>query len=256
VISKRDLEPRLPTRLPPASRLILSAAAASLVLHAALQAPWIGVLAASVVLTFWLPQWLARQRLKRLLTSGDLPQILKVWDEALEALPHRQTVGPLVRATALAAHGLTDRARGALERAQRGLAWDNALEHRLFIEVLLDAFEGERTQALDKAQVLKALPFPRSPWAEQRARVLRGAALALARAFAHCSERGDVERLKAAAKQHPLVYWAMRYALAVVCIDQGQPSRALELIDGAPRWPEGSAFNAFQAELTEQASVG
>jgi hypothetical protein len=255
VLPNRDLDPRMPTGLTPTSRLILSAAAASLLVHVALQNFWIGLVAALVSLGLWLPHYMARVRLKRLLVSGDLTQILRIWDEALEALPHRQTLGPLVRATALAAHGLTERARSVLERAQRGLAWDNALEHRLFIEVLLDAFEGERTQALDKAQALKALPFPRTPWAEKRARVLRGAAGALARAFAHCSENGDVERLKLAAKHHPLVYWAMRYALAVVCIDQGRPARALQLIDGAPQWPEGSAFNAFQVELTEQAGA-
>jgi hypothetical protein len=43
----------------------------------------------------------------------------------------------------------------------------------------------------------------------------------------------------------------MRYALAVVHIDQGRRSEALELIEAAPEWPEGSAFNAFQAEILE-----
>jgi hypothetical protein len=255
VLPNRDLDPRMPTGLTPTSRLILSAAAASLLVHVALQTFWIGLVAAVISLSLWLPHYMARLRLKRLLVSGDLPQILRIWDEALEALPHRQTLGPLVRATALAAHGLTERARSVLERAQRGNAWDNALEHRLFIEVLLDAFEGERDQALDKAQALKALPFPRTAWAEKRARVLRGAAGALARAFAHQSERGDIDRLKLAAKHHPLVYWAMRYALAVVWIDEGRPARARELIDGAPQWPEGSAFNAFQAELSQHADA-
>lgn len=255
VFPNRDLDPRMPTGLMPISRLVLSAAAASLLVHVALQNFWIGFLALALTVLLWLPHYRARQRLRRLLVSGDVHQILRIWDEALEALPHRHTVGPLVRATALAAHGLTERARSVLERAQRGLAWDNALEHRLFIEVLLDAFEGERLQALDKAQALTELPFPRSPWAERRARVLRGAAGALARAFAHCSESGDVERLKLAAKHHPLVHWAMRYALAVVWIDQGRPARAREIIGNAPRWPEGSAFKEFHAELMEHASA-
>jgi hypothetical protein len=160
----------------------------------------------------------------------------------------------LIRATALAAHGLTDRARGVLERAERGLAWDNALEHRLFVETLLDAFEGRRTQALDKARALRTLPLPASPWAKSRASVLRSAAGALARAFAHCPEKDDAARLAAAAKHHPLVHWAMRYALAVVHIDQGRRDEALALISTAPAWPEGSAFNAFQAEIVEKTS--
>jgi hypothetical protein len=139
-----------------------------------------------------------------------------------------------------------------LDRAERGLAWDNAIEHRLFLETLLDAFEGRRTQALEKARALRALPMPASPWAKSRASVLRSAAGALARAFAHCSEKDDADRLQMAAKQHPLVHWAMRYALAVVHIDQGRRDEAHDLVASAPEWPEGSAFNAFQAEILER----
>ena len=75
--------------------------------------------------------------LQRKLTSeSDLRAILDLWNDAIETLPHHRTVGPLIRATALAAHGLTDRARGVLERAERGLAWENALEHRLLRAML------------------------------------------------------------------------------------------------------------------------
>jgi hypothetical protein len=211
----------------------------------------VGALLGFFLLAFGVPQLRARQRLRQLLSSGDLGAILDVWNDAIDTLPHHRTVGPLIRATALAAHGLTDRARGVMERAERGLAWDNAIEHRLFLETLLDAFEGRPTRALDKARALRALPLPASPWAKSRATVLRGAAGALARAFAHCSEKEDVERLRTASKHHPLVYWAMRYALAVVHIDQGRRREALELIETAPEWPEGSAFNAFQAEILE-----
>jgi len=233
------------------TRFVASAAGVSLALHFALQEPWLGVILAFALLGFGLPQLRARQRLRELLSSGDLRSILELWNEAIETLPHHRTVGPLIRATALAAHGLTDRARGVLERAERGLAWDNALEHRLFLETLLDAFEGRRAQALDKARALRALPLPASPWAKSRASVLRGAAGALARAFAHCPEKDDAERLRLAAKHHPLVHWAMRYALAVVHLDQGRRDEALALVSAAPAWPEGSAFNAFQAEIVE-----
>ena len=130
----------------------------------------------------------------------------------------------------------------------------NALEHRLFLETLLDAFEGRRLQALEKARALRALPLPASPWAKSRASVLRSAAGALARAFAHCPEKDDADRLLAAAKHHPLVHWAMRYALAVVHIDQGRRDEALELVATAPDWPEGSAFNSFQAEILERST--
>jgi hypothetical protein len=233
---------------------VLSAAGVSLALHFALEEPWVGALLAFLLLALGLPQLRARQRLRELLSSGDLRAILEVWNDAIDTLPHHRTVGPLIRATALAAHGLTDRARGVMERAERGLAWENAIEHRLFLETLLDAFEGRRNQALDKARALRALPLPASPWAKSRASVLRGAAGALARAFAHCPEKDDVDRLRAASKHHPLVHWAMLYALAVVHIDQGRRDQALELVEAAPDWPEGSAFNAFQAEILERSA--
>jgi len=236
------------------SRFVLSAAAVSLALHLALREPWLGVLLGFLVVAFGLPQFRARQRLRELLSSGDLRAILEVWNDAIDTLPHHRTIGPLIRATALAAHGLADRARGVLERAERGLAWENAIEHRLFLETLLDAFEGRRSQSLEKARALRALPLPASPWAKSRACVLRSAAGALARAFAHCPEKDDAERLLAAAKHHPLVHWAMRYALAVVHIDQGRRDEALELVAAAPEWPEGSAFNSFQAEILERSA--
>jgi hypothetical protein len=235
-------------------RFVLSAAAVSLALHVALREPWLGAALGALLIGFGVPQLRARQRLRQLLSSGDLRAILDVWNDAIDTLPHHRTIGPLIRATALAAHGLTDRARGVMERAERGLAWENAIEHRLFLETLLDAFEGRRTQALDKARALRALPLPASPWAKSRASVLRSAAGALARAFAHCPEVDDAARLRTAAKHHPLVHWAMRYALAVVHIDQGRRAEARELVAAAPAWPEGSAFNAFQAEILEQAS--
>jgi hypothetical protein len=234
------------------SRFVLSAAVVSLALHLALRQPWIGVVIGFFVVAFGLPQLRARQRLRELLSSGDLRAILEVWNDAIDTLPHHRTVGPLIRATALAAHGLTDRARGVLDRAERGLAWENAIEHRLFLETLLDAFEGRGSQALEKARALRALPMPASPWAKSRASVLRSAAGALARAFAHCPEKDDADRLLAAAKHHPLVHWAMRYALAVVHIDQGRRDEAHDLVASAPEWPEGSAFNAFQEEILER----
>lgn len=231
---------------------MLSAAVVSLALHFALQEPWVGLALGFMLVSFGLPQLRARQRLRELLSSGDLRAILEIWNDAIDTLPHHRTVGPLIRATALAAHGLTDRARGVLERAERGLAWENAIEHRLFLETLLDAFEGRRNQALEKARALRALPMPASPWAKSRASVLRSAAGALARAFAHCPEKDDAERLLTAAKHHPLVHWAMRYALAVVHIDQGRRDEAHQLVASAPEWPEGSAFNAFQEEILER----
>jgi hypothetical protein len=246
------LKPTAGSRALAWARFVLSALGVSLALHYALRELWIGAVLLVGAVALGVPQLMARERLRRLLCSGDLNAILEAWNDAIDTLPHHRTLGPLIRATALASHGLTERARGVLERAERGLAWENALEHRLFVETLLDAFEGRPARALEKARALRALPLPASPWAKSRASVLRSAAGALARAFAHCPEHGDLARLSAAAKHHPLVHWAMRYALAVVHIDQGRREEALALIATAPDWPEGSAFRSFQAEIVER----
>jgi hypothetical protein len=235
-------------------RMVLSALACVAVIRATWQQPIVGIIAALCGAALLAPQWLARTRLRRLLSSGNVTEILEVWNSAMENLPHYRTVGPLVRATALAAHGLTERARAAMLWAERGRAWDDAMDHRLFVETLIDTFEGERERALFKARALISLPLPSSPWARRRALALRHGASALARAFAHCSQDGDVERLGTASRVHPLVHWAMRYGLAIIHVDQGRARKAMELIATAPAWPEASVFSNFQRELIEQAA--
>jgi hypothetical protein len=79
---------------------------------------------------------------------------------------------------------------------------------------------------------------------------------AFARAFAHRAGRQDLATLKAAARQNPLVYWAMSYAAAVASIDQGERKEAAALLQGAPKWPDDSAFSAFHEEIVEVAERG
>jgi hypothetical protein len=79
---------------------------------------------------------------------------------------------------------------------------------------------------------------------------MRGAIGALARAFAHKSELGDGDLLDRVARQSPLVHWAMRYASAIIAIDQGDKDKARSLLAGAPDWPSESAFRGFHDELT------
>lgn len=231
------------------SALACAAAANLVVSHPALGAllVFFGALVA-------VPQWVARERLRRLLASGRVADILEIWSRAVEDSPHARTAGPLARATALAAHGLTERARRALSRAERGHAWDSAIDQRLFIETLIDTFEGDRQRAQHKAQALAGLPLPTSPWARQRAVALRQAAGALTRAFARCPKAGDSQKLRVGGRQHPLVFWATSYALAIIRIDEGKRKEALSLIAAAPAWPEGSAFRHFQLELLAQAT--
>jgi hypothetical protein len=254
------LRPPLRARLAAWLPFVATAALASFAIHLALRMPWLALLLCAGAGLALLPQISARQRARRLLVSGNVEAVLSAWNGALDRLPHRETMAPLIAATALAANGMTDRARAALGRAAKGAAWDAALEHRLFVETLLDAFEGERDQAVIKAKQLVDLPLPAAgPFLKSRIMTLRGAISALARAFAHTPLPGDVRTLRAAARRNPLVHWPMRYAAAVACIDQRDLDKARALLAGAPEWPQDSAFQAFHSELLrelEAASLG
>lgn len=198
---------------------------------------------ALMLVGFAVPIWLARRRMHRLLLSGDIGRILGTSDT--------DRVAPLVKATAYAAYGFIDKARDALSRAARGPSWEAAIEQRLFIEALLDVFEGDRSQAMTKAETLQRLPLPPNVGFRMRRKIslLRRGVGALTRAFAHASKAEDEQLLRAAGSSSPLVHWAMRYARAIFLIDAGRRAEARNLLEGAPAWPEESAFRLFHDEL-------
>jgi hypothetical protein len=206
-----------------------------------------------VVVAFVVPTWLARRRMRRIMIEGDVGRVLSAFERSLATAPHPETTAPLMNATTYAAYGFIDRARRAMGRAARGPAWDAALEQRLFVEALLDVYEGERAMAIAKADALEKLPLPSSSfWMRRKIAVLRRGVAALARAFAHRSRVGDASVLEKAARSSPLVHWAMRYARAIVLVDEGRRSDAIASIADAPAWPEESAFRAFHEELVAQ----
>jgi hypothetical protein len=201
-----------------------------------------------------LPASLGRLRMRKLLRSGDVERVIGTWKGSIERVPHSETIAPLLRATAYASYGWIEAARRALSRAVKGPAWDAAIEQRLFVETLLDTFEGERDAAMRKADALQALPMPSAGlFARRRIALLRRGLAALARAFAHASREGDAAVLARAAGASPLVHWAMRYAEAVVAVDRGRAGEALALLAGAPTWPAESAFHAYHEELLARA---
>lgn len=235
---------------------VVSAALAATVLHWGATSPLVALLLLVAGLGLFWPRIRARRRARDLLVSGDVERIFDVWQSALHGIPHRETMGPIIAATALAANGMLERARSVLERAGRGPAWDAALEHRLFVETLLDAFEGDRDVAVQKALLLSSLPLPVASAAVcERVRELRRAAVALARAFGRRADAADAELLHSAARTNPLVHWALRYAAAVAYLDHDRPDAARRELEGAPRWPVESAFCAFHAEISERAAT-
>src|SRR5215472_9009190 len=119
------------------------------------------------------PTFFARRRVRRILMSGDVDQVLGTWRSSMHRLHHPETMTPLMMATAYASCGWIEQARTALERAVKGPAWDAAIEQRLFIETLLDTFEGDRIGALEKAESLEKLPVPRAAGKIARTRIVR-----------------------------------------------------------------------------------
>jgi hypothetical protein len=233
---------------------VVSAALVATALDLALRQPVLGLVLGELALVLLIPQFLHRRRLRRVLRSGDVKAVLSAWESSVERVPHPETMAPLITATALAAHGLVERARGAMRLAHRGPAWEAAIEQRLVLETLISVFDGQAERALESAQALTLLPLPSSPLLRGRVAALRTAMGAFARAFAHRSVGEDLKTLKAASRANPLVFWAMRYAAAVVSIDRGEPTEATRLLSGAPRWPADSALAAFHDEIRSHAS--
>lgn len=236
---------------------ILAFVASAAIAAATLRLAWARPLLAAALLgagfALLIGRWLSRRRLRRALLSGDVRSVIRRWTPSLARTPHSATMGPLMTATAFAAYGWVEAARASLATAERGPAWEAALEHRLFLDALLLTFEGDRDGALEQAARLERLPLPpTAPALQGRVRMLRVAVGALARAFAHVSRPGDRELLEAASETSPLVFWAMRYAAAVVAVDQQDEDHARALLAGAPRWPAESTFRAFHDEILKQ----
>lgn len=231
--------------------LLTSAAIVSCAVHIGQKSPPLGLLLLALFALTQVPGALRQLRMRRLLRSGDLGAVLEAYHPAMSRLPHPETLGPLMVAAALAAHGMVDRARRALDRAARGEAWEAALEHRWFVETLMEAFDGDRGLALDRAESLEKLPLPAANASlQKRILALRAALTALARAFARRSQGNDAELLVAASENSPLVHWAMRYGAIVAFLERGDRARAQELLNDAPSWPADSTFRAFQEELS------
>lgn len=235
---------------------VASAAGAALILRFTWEKPLVSAGALLVLAVLMVARWVTRRRTRRMLLSGDVEAVLRQWSSSIDRSPHSPTMAPLMTATAFAANGWVEQARAALAAAERGPAWEAAFEHRLFLEAMLLAFEGERDEAIRQADRLVRLPVPNvAEPMQQRIQTLRLAVGALARAFAHQSEQGDGDLLDSAARISPLVHWAMRYASAVVAIDEGRLEKARSLLQGAPVWPSESTFRAFHDEIATHAGT-
>ncbi len=235
------------------SLFVCSAALVALALHQSVDRPWVSFLLLVVALLALIPPWISRRRFRRLLLSGDAQGVVDAWRQAIESGTHDQAVVALVSATAFAAYGWVEEARSHLSKLRRGPLWLASTEHRLFVETLLEAFDGDRDQAVRLAEAMGQLPVPPvNARLRKQVLTLRGSLAALTRAFAHSARQGDLELLEHVAKRSPMVSWAMRYAAAVIAVDRGERWRVPRLLADAPAWPPQSAFKGFHTELLEQ----
>lgn len=236
---------------------IASAALVALAMHESMRRPWVAVILLACAIAALIPPWLSRRKFRKLLLSGDAERVAEVWREAADQGPHHETTGPLIAATAFAAYGWVREARAQLQKVRPGPAWEASAEHRLFVETLLEAFDGDRDHAMRMAETIAALPLPPvGRRLRDQILVLRTSVGALARAFAHHPLPGDLALLEQVARSSPLVCWAMRYAAAIVAVDLGQTWRVPGLLTGAPAWPEQSTFRLFHQELLTQLLSG
>jgi len=232
---------------------IVSAALVALAVHLSMKHPAIAIGLLIAAVAALVPPWLSRRRFRRLLLSGDAERVVEVWRQAAGQGPHHETTGPLIAATAFAAYGWVQEARAQLQRVRPGPAWEASTEHRLFVETMLEAFDGDRDRAMRMAEAIASLPLPPvGPKLRDQILVLRSSLGALARAFAHHPLPGDFDLLEEVARSSPLVCWAMRYAAAIVAVDRGETWRVPALLTGAPAWPEQSTFRLFHQELLLQ----
>jgi hypothetical protein len=230
-----------------------SAVLMAVALHLSIDRPWLSLTLLVAAFAALIPPYVSRRKLRKLLLSGDAERVVAEWRQTADRGPHRETTGPLIAATAFAAYGWVQEARAQLQRVRPGPGWEAAVEHRMFVETLLEAFDGDRDHAMRMADAVEALPIPSvSPRLRDQVLVLRASLAALARAFAHHPQPGDLDLLMRVARTSPLVSWAMKYAAAIVAIDRGETWRVPSLLSGAPAWPEQSAFRKFHDELLVQ----
>ncbi len=230
--------------------LVASAAAAALILRVAWSEPLAGVMVLLAIVAVLAVRQASRRRAARVLRSGDVDEVLARWSSWLGRVPHPETMGPLMTATAFAAYGWVERARQELRSAERGPAWEAALEHRLFLDALLLTFEGQTDEAAQQVRRIEGMPVPTTvPSLADRVRMLRSALGALVRAFAHRGHGGDLQLMVSASNASPLVHWAMRYGAAIVAVDAGNLAQAVRLVEQAPAWPKESYFQSFHQQI-------
>lgn len=212
--------------------------------------PWL-IAGLALVLVLPVRHFLARRRLNEMLESGDVMRLLSSWESLPNPSPRGLAAERLLRATALASYGWTVRARQLLEIQREPHTLNSGLEHRVFLEVLLSALEGNHERSLAMAMALAALPLPQERTMRQRAKTHRQGALAMARAFARCSRPGDRESLRRSSRQNPLLVWPMRYAEAQLRLQEGNNKQAQRLLRQAPAWPPQSAFRNLTQSLRQ-----
>ncbi len=230
---------------------VVSAALVSLVVHISLQSVTALVFASLAFAVFVWNRRRTRRRALALLRQGDLTELIGAWLTAYEDNGQPAELEPLFRATALAAHGETRRARQIIGLLPDG-PWQQAVEQRMIVETLLDAIDGNRERAMSVAATMSQLPLPAGRFARARAETRRAALQALARIFADRGRRDDLRWLRAARVQNPLLQLPLYYAEVVLLLQQGKLIAARHKLSFLPALPPENAFSVLRADLWRQ----
>lgn len=201
---------------------------------------------------FILPEYLERRRRRAVYRSGNVQEIVRT--ALLEVRDAGDEQLALQRALALAALGVTGPARLALQTWRHRHLSDHEHEQLLIVQVLIEAFEGEHTGAHGRAVELSSLPRVGSKAKERRSQQVRECMGAIVRAFDGRAEPGDLELLLRGPEVLPVLHWVTRYAAAALCAHRGARDAVATLLEGAPVWPEDSAFALLHRDLTMDVS--
>jgi hypothetical protein len=240
-----DPRPRI-SRLISGLRFIASAGAAASTLHFAAQGRF-GAAALFLVLggaSVVVPELLERSRRRAVYRSGNVREVL---DAALSEGCRSESAIVLKRALAFASLGVTGPARLALQGRPKKALSEDEREELLMIEALVEAFDGEHTNAHRRIAALELLPLTEG--FEKRSRALRQCLAAIVRAFDGHSEDGDLELLLKGRDNYPILHWATCYAAAVLCARRGERGLVRALLTGAPKWSNDSAFELLHRDL-------
>ena len=154
------------------------------------------------------------------------------------------------RFSALALSGL-----GEFSAARRALLSppcepaDEDQELALCVQIVAEAFEGNREESLLLCQRLLRVPLRATKKNDVRRQARRAGVVAIARTMAGAGDEIDLAELLRTPTFEPALFWACRYSAALCCVTRRHLELAYSLVERAPSWPEDSVFQRLHTRI-------